>query len=265
MKKHPIDDLFSRKLHGAEIAPREEAYQKLQARMQAKQRRIGGWWQQGPWLAAAGVCLFLGAGWVLWKNNTPQNLTTAQIISQQTPVTATTPEQVARTTEKISVENKANLKRNAEAKELKIAKIQRVEPKNSNLKQAEIKADFQEQVAKVMEETAIKNQSLSLTNEESKVVAQANMPSVKDTKPRAKTVFLQLPSIKETLVVATEQNGNTTNIEEVEIHEDLINKPRKSSRMAKVWQQLKNAKNGEKVDWEEVGINSKLLAKASKK
>ena len=41
MKKHPVDDLFSRKLRDAEITPREEAYQKLQQRMQSKQRRLG--------------------------------------------------------------------------------------------------------------------------------------------------------------------------------------------------------------------------------
>jgi len=36
--------------------------------------------------------------------------------------------------------------------------------------------------------------------------------------------------------------------------------------MAKVWKQLKNAKNGEKVDWDEVGFNpNKLLAKATGK
>ncbi|MEZ4900706.1 MAG: hypothetical protein R2822_02580 [Spirosomataceae bacterium] len=94
MKKHPIDDLFSRKLHNAEITPREEAYQKLQSRMQVKERRIGGWWHQGPWLAAASICLLLGTGWIVWKNYTPENSTTAQVVPE-TSINIPKPEQVA--------------------------------------------------------------------------------------------------------------------------------------------------------------------------
>jgi hypothetical protein len=77
MKKHPVDDLFSRKLRDAEITPREEAYQKLQERMQSKKRRLG-WWQQGPWLAAAGVSLLLIAGWLVWTNTNSEDTLTAQ-------------------------------------------------------------------------------------------------------------------------------------------------------------------------------------------
>ena len=65
MKKHPVDELFSRKLRDAEITPRDEAFQKFQQRLQTKERRIG-WWQQGPWLAAAGVSLLLMAGGGWW-------------------------------------------------------------------------------------------------------------------------------------------------------------------------------------------------------
>ncbi|MEZ4900705.1 MAG: hypothetical protein R2822_02575 [Spirosomataceae bacterium] len=51
-----------------------------------------------------------------------------------------------------------------------------------------------------------------------------------------KPVFLQLPSIKETLVASTvnEPIDNTADVQSTAINEDLINKPRKSSRMAKV-------------------------------
>jgi hypothetical protein len=42
--------------------------------------------------------------------------------------------------------------------------------------------------------------------------------------------------------------------------------PRKTSKFGKLWQQLKRAKNGEGVDWNELGVKpQKVLARADAK
>lgn len=276
MKKHPVDDLFSRKLRDAEITPREEAYQKLQQRMQSKQRRLG-WWQQGPWLAAAGVSLLLVAGWVVWSNYNSEDTLTAQVTPKTESITKQKPAQLAKSN---AVEEKSTDKKEIINQQISpekqvaanesvkaVQKSSELEPSLPVLK-SEVK-----QLAQVTE--PIKNDKVREVitfHESSKVIAQATVTNT-ESKPVEKTVVLQLPELQQSLVAANEKGlvekeTSTASTESTnpKFEENILNQPRKSTRMAKVWKQLKNAKNGEKVDWDEVGFNpNKLLAKATGK
>lgn len=265
MKKHPIDDLFSRKLRDAEISPREDAYLKLQERMQAKQRRIGGWWQQRPWLAAAGICLLLGAGWIVWTNNNSQTATIAknQVVPQKPLDIPQNTEQMALSTKKEHARKKAlPLPATIESKVVQATQQTKALP----LQEIEANKNTEIQVAQTVEPPIIKKDLPIINREVSSAIAQTS-PSIADNKQPEKTIVLQLPELKETLVALNDDEirNNSPKSSNAESTEDILSKPQKSSRMAKVWKQLKNAKNGERVDWEEVGINPKLLAKATGK
>jgi hypothetical protein len=117
------------------------------------------------------------------------------------------------------------------------------------------------------EPTVVENQVIV---EPTSTVAIAQTVTSNPIKTTEKTVILRLPEITEAVIAAN--NPTTTNQEESSLSskstfdESLITQPRKSTRMAKVWQQLKKAKDGEKVDWDEVGFNpNKLIAKATGK
>lgn len=283
MKKHPIDSLFAQKLKETEIKPREEAWDKLQNRMQQKKKhRIGGWWQQGPWLAAAGVCLLLVAGWLMWRSTASNDTELAQHSSTPNSKKQAI-EKVPKQQPKIVIEEEP--KEQIAAVDHKSQVAEEPVHKNAGNTMPELRNSValpQPMVAKVNEGQKADNQAMSNQSIKESVptpidqdirsVAQVN--ALASGKSSTKTVVLQLPEIKETLVAANVENNGVEsemkskeNTEGADDFEDnLLTKPRKSTRMAKVWKQLKNAKNGERVDWDEVGFNpNKMLAKATGK
>ncbi|MFN8348011.1 MAG: hypothetical protein U0X91_23610 [Spirosomataceae bacterium] len=273
MKKHPVDDLFSRKLRDAEITPRAEVYQKLQQRLQSKQKRLG-WWQQGPWLAAAGVSLLLTASWVIWKSTASDDAAVAQLAASQSHKLSQKPAPGKETVKvKPELPNQQVSPRSI-PEQVASVETEKLTPKNGQSESSESSQKTKPQqistapIAQVAEIPQKAPQSVSvMPADEPKAVAQIQTPSA-DSRPSTKTVVLQLPELPETLVAVNEKPTSNTLPESTapKPDENILNEPRKSTRMAKVWRQLKNAKNGEKVDWEEVGFNpNKLLAKATRK
>ncbi|MEI7587297.1 hypothetical protein [Runella sp.] len=276
MKKHPVDDLFSRKLRDAEITPREEAYQKLQERMQSKKRRLG-WWQQGPWLAAAGVSLLLIAGWLVWTNTNSEDTLTAQakptiesIAKQKSAQLAKSNAVEEKSTDRKEIVNQQISPEKQIAANESVTTVQKSSKIESSLP---VLKSEEKQVAQVTEPTKNdKVQDVIIAHESPKAVAQTTITNT-ESKPTEKTVVLQLPELQQSLLAANEKvpvekEISTASVESKnsKFDENILNQPRKSTRMAKVWKQLKNAKNGEKVDWDEVGFNpNKLLAKATGK
>ncbi|MDF7821667.1 hypothetical protein P1X15_28885 [Runella sp. MFBS21] len=286
MKKHPTDKFFAEKLKEVEIKPRPEAWDKLQMRMQTKQRRIGGWWQQGPWLAAAGVSLVLVAGWVIWSLNQSPDLTVAHKETNKSmpPQKQTIP---------LGESNKIPSSTDTDA----IAALAEIpkEPTDKEVEKRNIRSSVPQKDARQSEPTILESLALQSSQEvavnENKTPERENVNiaptkveqpqliaqnSPTSNQPVTKTVVLQLPELKQSLVASAQVESNVEkqsadNVEKQksdneDFGENLLNKPRKSTRMTKVWQQLKNAKNGEKVDWEEVGFNpNKVLAKATGK
>lgn len=276
MKKHSVDDLFSRKLRDAEVTPREETYQKLQQRMQSKQRRLG-WWQQEPWLAAAGVSLLLLAGWVVWNNNNSEEALTAQVMPKTESIIKQKLTQIGNP--KVVEENLIDKKEITNQQSLRENQLAHTEPMKDTKKSSKEESSLpilKSELNQITQVKEIAENALPLlpvnTQETQKAVAQASAIN-EELKTTEKTVVLQLPELQQSLVAANEKetvenNTSTPSVESTNsrFDESILNQPRKSTRMAKVWKQLKNAKNGEKVDWDEVGFNpNKLLAKATGK
>jgi hypothetical protein len=280
MKKHPIDKLFAQKLKEAEIKPRDEAWDKLQLRMQQnKKRQIGGWWQQGPWLAAAGVCLLLVAGWLTWRANSSNETNLAQH-THSTKAKAIEKQVAPQEEIKMEVDAPFAEQDQVAATLNKSESIKQTVRKNTTNTAPELKSapvSPQPMVATLPDVQKADNQAKSENApepivENPRTIAQTSTHP--EITPGAKTVVLQLPELKETLVATNAKETITepriksdeTKSMSDELEDDILNKPRKSTRMAKVWKQLKNAKNGERVDWDEVGFNpNKMLAKATGK
>ena len=89
---------------------------------------------------------------------------------------------------------------------------------------------------------------------ESKKIEESNtiVLVLENTKPKVEqeTIVLNIVEPKEVITQATLNDVNT----------------KKETRLSKIWQQLKRAKNGENVNWNEVGIKpQKMLARADAK
>ncbi len=83
MKKHPIDDLFAKKLAEHRQEPSQKAFEKFQARLQKKQQKpkVGFFLGNPNWTyyaAAAGIAIALSVGF-LTQNDTSINPTVARV------------------------------------------------------------------------------------------------------------------------------------------------------------------------------------------
>lgn len=83
MKKHPIDDLFAKKLAEHRQEPSQKAFEKFQARLQEKQQKpkVGFFLGNRNWTyyaAAAGIAIALSVGF-LTQNDTSINPTVAKV------------------------------------------------------------------------------------------------------------------------------------------------------------------------------------------
>ena len=235
-----IDKIFSKGLHKYERQPRPEAWGKLEARLQKpKSKVLPIWWK---YASAASVALLLGIGGY-WFSNQKTDLV-EQVAVNKKPIIEKKQTQIV---EKETIPQVAEIEKNIPQKTMfKITeKEQRViEPKQfAQLPQQQvIKVEEIKQIAKTP-------------------IIEANKPEerntivlvLENTKPKIEeeTIVLNMVETKIEAVAQTEANDGIT---------------KKETRISKIWQQLKRAKNGENVNWSEVGIKpQKMLARADAK
>lgn len=255
MKKNPVDDLFARKLRQAEIEPRDETWTKLQNRLQTKERRLVVGWQKGAWLAAAGLSLLLVSGWVLWNNRSPQPATIAQVLPVPTvkkiPIGEAKPDE--RT---VGIANNLAVNQPISPKVLSPKTNSHNQLRTKKEASIEQSPDVRQQIetAKLIEKE-IEKPLLIAPSISPNAVAQTSPPV-------QKTVVMQLPEIP--VVASVKSVIETTETPLIETAPTKNN--RKTSRFARLMRQLKNVKQGERVDWDEVGVHpDKLLAKVTRK
>nr|WP_295925934.1 hypothetical protein [uncultured Dyadobacter sp.] len=248
MKKHPVDDLFKRKMEGLERKPSADAWLKIQEKQSVKSspalRRAAVW----GWYAAAGVAAAVMGGYLVWQNQqvvAPGSINAekvAAIARQAQPdsavnaaIKANAPVQQIAAIEKgeNALEQKAPKDLMPAAKPPRVSKIQAIE---EPIQPMTVVAVAEKPSVPV---NAIESDPLNIpVRQEVKIlpdepaVSQVNKPETEPTR---------------TIVVAVETGNSETD-----------DKPR-SSRFSRVFRQLKNARAGEKVDWDEVGFNPKSL------
>lgn len=262
MKKHPVDDLFKRKLEGLERTPSENAWLKIQEKQPVRNRPIV--W---GWYAAAGVAAAVMGGYLVWQNQ--QSASPGSIQPQQT-VAATKPasvdsaiyaaEKLNAPIEQLAVaEKKANAEVNNAGKVLKPAYNA---PGNGETQIA--------QVDKAPNMKAPRIQTLNAQPEpveNAPVVAIVERPSVPvnamQAEPAKNPVVQGIKTLPDEPAVSQvnkpEPEPTRTIVAVVETGPSEAEEKPRSTRFARVFRQLKNARAGEKVDWDEVGFNPKNL------
>ncbi len=246
-----IDKFFAERLQQYERQPRTVAWEKLQAKLDKQESKlIPLWWR---YASAASVALLLASG-IYWMN-APKDLDAIKMASNPTKTIST---------EKKTGEETKNIASPIAHDNISIA---------SNATEK----------SRTMIVTDISTEKAIRTD---KTNAEKNLMSTKDEPILVKNIApIQIPKPEiapSTIVLVVENTPKASKEAEKEtIVLNLIETPteavaettpldestnRKPSKFNRIWQQLKRAKNGENVDWKEVGFKpQKLLARADAK
>jgi hypothetical protein len=234
-----IDKIFSEGLHTYERQPRPQAWEKLEARLQKpKSKMLPIWWK---YASAASVALLLGVGGYWFSNQ--KTTSVEEVAINKKPVIEKKQTQIV---EKETIQQ--------------VAAVEEIIPKKMISKPTQKYAIVEnEQFAELPPQQIIKVEEIKQIAKtptiESKKTPESNtiILVLENTKPKVEeeTIVLNMVETKSEVVAQADSNDGNT---------------KKETRLSKIWQQLKRAKNGENVNWSEVGIKpQKMLARADAK
>lgn len=245
MKKHPVDDLFRKRLTSLEKNPSEQAWKRIQEGQKTKSRRMAAW----VWYAAASVVLTLIAGYSVWQGQ--HNISSGEPMNMA-GVENRIPEKTL-STESVSgaTESKAD------------GRLQVLVPaENSSIAKQEIPKSIPE-----------KSTHAGLPVEKHKAEQNPYIRIAKMQPLKTEDLKVEKPEIEQAVSVeSTQKPVELAQREEkqpdrtiiVEVEEPAHEKSEKSrSRLSRVFRQLKNVREAEPVDWDDVGFNPKsIMARA---
>ncbi len=249
MKKQPIDDLFAKKLTNWEPKVSPDLWVKIEAKQKKKSRHLGGWF----WSVAASLTLLLTTGYLLWQNQ-PTILTGSEKEIVQTEIKrldiAPAEEKGIASSVNSTIETAATEESTQKKPETNNA--QRYAVASQSATSAEnLTETAHPRVRELVKIAAIERKAV----ESEALVAEISEPSLSQT--------IEVLAAVSKADVVSENRIIRAN---VDWDEPGKAEERKDSRFAKIIQQLKNVKQGEVVDWKEVGFNpKKILARADEK
>jgi hypothetical protein len=241
MKKHPVDDLFKRKLADLQRQPSSAAWSRIEATQKPAERKLTGW----VWYAAASVTIVFMAGYLVWSGQSSKpDSTDKQLVTTVEAKKAVRP---------VGELPKADNTVSTLDADLKVAAVQKKTSKNVGKKEPKARLsvpDLEKQhVAQSGEVKQIKIERLAAIGE---LPVKADGPVVL---PEPQKTVMQEPL----MAVKPEQEDSRTIVVNVSLPEQDGNDKPKTSKFAKVFRQLKNLREGEPVDWEDVGFNPKTV------
>jgi hypothetical protein len=247
--KNNIDKIFNESLKNYERQPRTEAWEKLKARLEKKDNKIVPlWWK---YASAASIVLLLGVGgyWFV-SNSSNESPSVATNIEVKTP---------------LSVNPKSEILNEKKSKENGIAKTIDLKQKNINsspVAGVHTSPHVSKQTQKLEDISPVVDVQSKAENQNNSIIALETIKPKTSTEDN--TIVLVLENTKpkkeeETIVL----NFVDTKVETVAQN---IEPEKKQSRVGKIWEQLKRAKNGEDVNWGRLGVKpQKVLARADAK
>lgn len=255
MEKHNIDKLFDERLQNYERKPRPEAWDKLQAKLQQNETKIVPlWWKVAR---AASVVLLLGtAGYLVWETTTNPEVEGSNVaVANSLPKTKE--DKLAQPNRSIVLEKTGNGENKIE-ESLAQAKPRLNKINKQTTHKNSVKEHFDKlmEVAKNTQEPVLaqKETPLPLPKATNNTIVLVMEPTPEQTTPKS----------AETIVLSMVEAPAGPGVERPGWVEEASN--RKTSKLGKLWQQLKRAKNGEGVDWNELGVKpQKVLARADAK
>jgi hypothetical protein len=242
-----IDKIFSEGLYKYERQPRPQAWEKLEVRLhKPKSKVLPIWWK---YASAASVALLLGIGGYWFSNQKTNSME----------------EEVAIIKKTVSEREKPSINQLNEGTELS-SNIPNYFPNksNSNFKN---RCNLRPEII-IDEERKIVREKIEYPFESQEIKQIAKIPIIESNKTEEQnTIVLVLentkPKVEAETIVLNMVETKPDVVSQLDSNDGVI---KKETRLSKIWQQLKRAKNGENVNWSEVGIKpQKMLARADAK
>lgn len=239
MEKHPIDDLFSRKLSGLNREPSGKVWERLQ-----KEKQIETRWTAGRirWMVAATVALFLIAGNVLkdfWKT------TESNQIGQVVTPTRKVDQSVA------PIIDSASLLKSAQPPQLSDARTIAVTENSVKSVGTKVRNGAEQHFSQPVSSEPAEVDKIPVAVEPVPAMAVVQQDPATASDP----VGVELKNVVDESKEGRKETARVV-IVHVSVEKEDVSKPSRFKRMLK---QLQNAKDGEKVDWEEMGISPKKV------
>lgn len=276
MKKHPIDDLFAKKLAEHRQEPSQKAFEKFQARLQEKQQKpkVGFFLGNRNWTyyaAAAGIAIALSVGF-LTQNDSSINPTVASVDVPPHDVPTVKKNSVKRVLEVAnnqsitSVENKIQTSENATKQNLPTAKkqFQPVVISTPENAIASLNPTIQPVPNKIVDDSPEEQISVATTTpifgdsevETAKPAEQASQGIFKTDVGESVVVVLEPAAPEAEVISSISQDSNISLADAKRMGEEKEEKEK--SFIAKLYGEYKNFKYGEKVDLKKLGVKDVL-------
>lgn len=272
MKKHPIDDLFAKKLAEHRQEPSQKAFEKFQARLQEKQQKpkVGFFLGNRNWTyyaAAAGIAIALSVGF-LTQNDTSVNPTVAKVDMPTVKKNAVSPvPEVINNHAIASLENNTQSIKNTTKQNLPTAKketlpvvtstpentIANLNPTTQQVPNRIIDDSPEEEISVATNTTPIFENPVVET---SKPAEQASQGIFKTDVGESVVVVLEPAAPEAEVIPSISQDSNISLADAKRLGEEKEEKEK--SFIAKLYGEYKHFKYGEKVDLKKLGVKDVL-------
>ncbi|WP_025762905.1 hypothetical protein [Dyadobacter tibetensis] len=240
MIKRPIDDIFRDRLKNHRIEPSEEAWNKLSGNTtKSNSKRMGFYWYVAASLLIGGVLIYQNVRWGTSQYRTERSI--GVNLPEEVKAVAAIDNRVT------SPEMEPNLSRASSSEPVKTDPRPQAIASTVAPPRKLIKAASQDVTLTKTNKTEVDNYEQA----QPEMRERSAVPSPIE-KEKAEVLLAQIPVSPS----ATEQESRVI-IVKVEEPEGMSNE--KSGKFSRLFQQLKNVKSGDPVDWDEVGINPKAL------
>lgn len=247
-KSNKIDDLFVRKLSSLERTPSPDLWRRIEQGQKKETRRLRGWY----WYAAASATILLLAGYVMWQSraqNSEPRLQVAQTELIVKPEEGEPYSSALEMSEKKALANTAKTEstegsdQRKPAQKATFAAVEKaVVPTQPDSEQAPVLKDIK--LAQIEKPKAHPEQLIAKTKEAEPLrLADGQAPGA---------VLSHFPQKRVVVAHVRMQHLKEENSA--------------PSKFIRVMRQLKNAKQGDEVEWDELGFNPKrILARADER
>lgn len=247
MKKHPVDDLFARKLTDWQPKASAQLWERIEARQEKVPRHLG-WY----WYAAASVAIVVLAGYMVWQSEAIEISTNKrEIATAEQMKPATRPEPLA---EASGSDKTTGLVDNSEARKV-------ISPNLVPVKNHETRIYRESLVAK-SNEPRVPRKKMEVAAIQKEVTVPESLIAQNTRGTPLNPIAIQSEIVKDTF---PDPSLGKVVVAHVEMAPQIEDEP-KSSKFIRVLRQLKNAKQGEAIEWDEIGFNpKKLMARADER
>ncbi len=254
--KNKIDLLFSEKLEKYEVKPRQQAWEKLEAQLNKKQKRVVPLWQKLS--MAASIVLLLFAGWFGFYNNlNNQDKNINNAVNSQQKIASPTNNSLA--INKNTKEVLPKIPQNKEANLVVEKQQKKISTKQSPIINEQVKQQFLAKNDPNPETLNGQNIPLDDPNKTLMPLENNNLALIEEPKVE-KPETSKADDLTIVLTVANFQKDLPKTID------NTIENSKKPKYFSRLFRQIINAKNGDKVEWDKVGFKpSKILARAENK